>query len=77
MAYYNRNTGQKWLQEDYINLAELIAEGLSWKGVSYQMGRSITACKNKYGTLRIVKNFGADILASGAQITTEKLKGRN
>jgi len=44
--------GERWLKEDAINLVELRAKGATWEFTAVSLGRSVNACKSRYGMLR-------------------------
>jgi len=72
------NRGRAWLQEDFINLAEMVEEGHGWYYIAARLGRSIGMCKEVYSKLRMVKKMDvAAITTLRNSVILEPLRGRN
>lgn len=53
--------GYRWLPEDVMNLMEMVAEERDWQHIADVLGRSVAACKHRYGMLRFTRSLSAYI----------------
>ena len=66
--------GTPWLTEDAINLLEMMAEGRDWQYVATTLGRSINACKLRYGMLRFTSKMSKDIRRVNKLVIVGRIK---
>ena len=65
------NHGVKWLVEDYINLAEMVEEGMPMIKIARVLQRTVGSCRSKYCFLRAMKRFQvAGVLTQTLKLVT-------
>lgn len=48
-----KNHGLLWSTEDMWELATMYSQGVPWVEISYKLGRTIPACRNRLAMIRV------------------------
>lgn len=72
--YRHRNNNQRWFPTEVLELLELKKKDISWVQVAYILGRSVSACKNRYSMIRFTYMLRNDIQAVARLTITDRIK---